>query len=35
TVLNFQSHVFSFHEEKPQFICEHSVCGKRFAMKHS
>ncbi|XP_030618303.1 transcription factor IIIA [Delphinapterus leucas] len=35
TVFNLQSHILSFHEEWRPFVCEHTSCGKTFAMKQS
>ncbi|KAL1764279.1 transcription factor IIIA, partial [Sigmodon hispidus] len=35
TVFNLKSHILSFHEEKRPFVCEHTGCGKTFAMKQS
>uniref|UniRef100_A0A4W2CY74 C2H2-type domain-containing protein n=1 Tax=Bos indicus x Bos taurus TaxID=30522 RepID=A0A4W2CY74_BOBOX len=35
TVVTLQSHILSFHEERRPFMCEHTGCGKTFAMKQS
>ncbi|MBZ3876275.1 Sperm-associated antigen 16 protein [Sciurus carolinensis] len=35
TVSHRQSHMLSFHGEKRLFVCEHTGCGKAFAMKQN